>query len=423
MEVRRDTELSLTRTLMQNLLDIGREEATFDVPADRLIHLRRPDRPPILADPTQALREALESPLRYPSLRLALTPDDHVTIVVDDHLTHLAKLATVVIDHVIGAGVEPTSITLLSAPSPSRQTWINDLPEVLEDVRIETHDPHDRNRLAYLASTKAGRRIYLNRSAVDADQLVLLTGPHFDPLLGYAGAEGSLYPALSDAATRQSWNDSLSMKAPSHEDWPVRREANEVSWLLGSPFYVQVVEGPGDGVVQVIAGAADTAAEGRQWVDRCWRATVPELADLAIATISGDPARQDFNDMARAIACASRVVKPDGIIALLCEACPDFGDGFRTIAQAGEPEEAFRILKEKPPADWPAAYAWLESVRKSRVFLHSGLSPDIAEELFTTPMLHARQAQRLIDAGGKVVILPDAHKLMVTLSRSVSVDS
>ncbi|HEY1381391.1 MAG TPA: lactate racemase domain-containing protein [Gemmataceae bacterium] len=397
---------------MQVPIEFGREHLTLEIRPDRLVRLERADCPPPLADPVAAVRDALESPLHYPPLRQALTPDDHVTVVVDEHLPRLPELVTAVLEHIVAAGVDPASVTLLCPPTASKQPWIEDLPDAFQDVHLEVHDPADRKRLAYLASTKAGRRVYLNRSAVDADQLVLLTGPHFDPLHGYAGAEGALYPALSDAEARARWDGSVTMDSPAEHAWPVRKEAGEVSWLLGAPFYVQVIEGAGDAVVQVLGGPADTAAEGRRWLNRCWRATAAEPADLVMATISGDPARQDFADMAGALAAAVRVVRPDGVIALLCAAAPELGDGFRQMLKADEPIDATRALREVPPPDWPAAFQWLEAVRKAHVYLLSGLPAEMAEGLFTTPIDHARQVQRLIDAGGTCLVLADAHKLM-----------
>ena len=48
--------------------------------------------PAPLADPTAAVRAALDAPLHYPPLRRALTPDDHVAVLVDEDLPHLARL-------------------------------------------------------------------------------------------------------------------------------------------------------------------------------------------------------------------------------------------------------------------------------------------------------------------------------------------
>jgi nickel-dependent lactate racemase len=402
-------------TLTQVPISVGRERLTLDIPTDRLIPLERPERAAPLADPVQAVRDALESPLRYPPLRRALTPDDHVTIVVDEHLPRLAQLLTAVIEHVVSAGVAPSAITLLCPPTTSKQPWIENLPDAVQDVRLEVHDPADHTRRAYLASTKAGHRIYLNRSAVDADQLVVLTGPHFDPVLGYAGAEGAVYPAFGDAETRAKANSAARGDAPTDHSWPIAQEAGEVSWLLGAPFYVQVIRGEGDDIVQVIGGSADTSADGRQSLDRAWRATVVEPADLVIATISGESNRIDFDDMARALASAARVVRPDGTIVLLSDAAPELTDGFRQMLRAEEADEALRSFKESQPADWPAVKLWLDTVRKTHVYLRSGLPAETTEGLFTTPMEHARQVQRLIDAGGSCIVMPDAHKLLAVV--------
>jgi nickel-dependent lactate racemase len=396
-------------------LEFGRSRLTLDVRPDRLIPLQRAATPPALADPAVAVAEALEQPLQYPALRRAITPDDHVTIVVDENMPRLRELVTPILEHVTGAGVSPDRVTLLCPPGPNRQTWIDDLPDAFEEVRLEVHDPTDRGRIAYLASTKSGRRIYLNRAAVDADLLVVLSRPRFDAVLGYGGAEGAVYPALSDAATLREWEATATSHAPTGHARPARREAGEVSWLLGAPFYVQVIEGPGDDIVHVVGGPADTAAEGRRWVDRCWRATVSEPADVVLATMAGDPQRQTMADIARALCVAARVVRSDGAIALLSEAGPVSGEAFRRITEAEEPEAALDALRASPAGDFPAAIEWLDAARHARIYLLSGLAIETAESLFTTPLPHARQVKRLIDAGGSLTILPDAHKLLVEL--------
>jgi nickel-dependent lactate racemase len=398
---------------MQVSIDYGRDQLTVDVAAERLLALDRPAPPPAVADPAATVRQALETPLRYPPLRKALTPDDHVTVVIDERLPRLAELVTAVVDHITSAGVAPEAVTLLCPPSGSRQEWVGDLPERLEAVQMATHAAADRKQLAYLATTRKGRRVYLNRAVVDADQLVVLTGLRFDLLMGHAGAAGAVFPAMSDVETRHAWDKSLSLDVPREAPWPARGEAEEVAWLLGAPFQVQVVEGAGDTVAAVVAGSNDVAADGRALLDRYWRGSVNRPADTVIGAMSGDPARQDIADMARALACAARVVRPDGTIVLLCQTRPALGEGFQRMIDQDDTERAFRSLAAAPPDDWPAVYPWLRAARRARILLLSGIPAEAAEGLFTTPMDQARQVQRIVDAGGDCIFLPDAHKLMV----------
>ena len=178
---------------MRIAMDCGLDRLEFEVADDRLISHSQP--PAALADPAAAVRAALEQPHAFPALRRALTPDDHVTIVVDEELPHLAQLLVPLLEHIHSAGVAPESMTLLCAPSGSRQAWIEDLPDDFQDVHVEMSDPDDRRRMAYVATTHKGKRLYLNRTLVESDQIVVLSGRRYDPLLGYGGAEGALYPA------------------------------------------------------------------------------------------------------------------------------------------------------------------------------------------------------------------------------------
>src|SRR5439155_12154563 len=167
--------------------------------------------------------------------------------------------------------------------------------------------PTDRKHLSYLATTKQGRRIYLNRSAVDADQLIILAGRRYDPLLGVSGCEGALFPGVSDAATMREEGNRLSLDVPGPEAWPVRREAAEVSWLLGAPFAVQIIEGEGDDITHVVTGPVSTTGEGQRLLNESWHMTVPSSPETVVASVSGDPSRCDFANLAAAFSSAARV--------------------------------------------------------------------------------------------------------------------
>src|SRR5262249_55951119 len=158
-----------------------------------------------------------------------------------------------VLAHLRSAGIQLEAVTILTPPD-APQGWIDELPDELADVRGEVHDPADRQKLAYLATTAAGRRLYLNRTLVEADFIVVISGRGYDPLTGYAGAEASVFPSLADEEIRASLAGPPSADAPGEEPWPVRAEAAEILWLLGTPFLVQVIAGEGDTVQEIVAG-------------------------------------------------------------------------------------------------------------------------------------------------------------------------
>jgi nickel-dependent lactate racemase len=400
---------------MQIVIPYGRRRLEIEVPEQRLIGVSRSPQVPALPDPVAAVRQALETPIGFPALRLALTPDDHVAILIDERLPHLPALLTVVLKHIAEAHVRPEAITLLCPPPASAQAWVDDLPEEFQDVRIEVHDPGERKRLSYLATTRHGRRIYLNRTAVDADQLVILTRLGYDAILGYGGGEGALYPALSDEATRQEAQTHLSMRVPGEKPWPLRQEATEVAWLLGAPFLVRIIEGEDSTLAHVLAGPPQSSGEGPRLLDARWRVQVDRPADVVVASMIGDPVRHDFAEIARALACAARVVRRNGHIVLLTESEPALGEAAALLRGVDDAEKALARILQQKEGDREPAFQWANAAEQAQVFLLSNLPADVAEELFVTPLEHAAQAQRLVSGAGSCVFLPDAHKTMAVL--------
>jgi nickel-dependent lactate racemase len=396
----------------------ARDRLEVEVPDDRLLLVSRQPPAVALGDRPAAVRAALEAPHGWVALRRALTPDDHVTVVVDEELPHLAELLVPVLEHVTAAGVIPDAVTLLCAPPATSQAWLDELPEEFQDVRVEVHDPTERRKLSYLATTGKGRRLYLNRTAVDADQLVVLSRRGYDPLLGYSGSEGALYPALSDEATRRELFAQLSMAAPGRRSWPVHQEATEVAWLLGAPFMVQVIEGEGDEVVHVLGGPADTAAEGQRLLNARWRVEVEQPAETVVASLNGDPGRHTFAELARALAAASRVVKAKGKIILVTGANPPLAAGAEILRGSDDPARALEVLREQRPANMSAAFQWAHAAQQAGIYLLSGLSGEAVEDLFAVHLEGPEQVQRLLNASRSSLFLPDAHKTLAVVRSS-----
>ncbi len=400
---------------MRVVIDLGNQRLALEVASNKRIASRAA--PAALPSPAAAVRAALESPHAFPPLRRALTSDDQVALVIDEPLPHLADLLVPLLDHVTSADVAPAAITLVCPPG-SRSEWVDDLPEEFEEVRVEAHNPADRRRLAYLATMAGGKRLYLNRTVVEADQVVVLTGRRYDSLLGHGGGEGALYPALADEATREEMIGRLNLAVPGEGPWPVRQEAIEATWLLGLPFFVQAIPGVGDGIAQIVAGAAEASREGQRRLDACWRQSVDRLADVVVVSLGGCPARHTFADLAAAVHCASRVVQPDGRIVLLTGASPTMGPGTDLLRAHDDPHAARLAIQRAPRAGMAPALQWAHSAERARLYVMSGLPADTVEELFATPLADAAQVQRLLDAGGDCLFLEDAHKMVAVVEQA-----
>jgi nickel-dependent lactate racemase len=398
-------------------LEVGMGIWNVTVPPEKAVALDRAPIPPLpTTSPREQVEAALEKPFGFEPLRRALTPDDHIAIVLDADLAHAAELLAGVLDHLGTAGIGPAAVTVVTPPG-ARQDWIDELPDEFADVTAETHDPADRKKLAYLATTKAGRRIYLNRTLVEADFVIVLTGRGYDPQSGYAGAEAALFPALADEEARGSFAGKFSSDSPADKPNQLRTEAAEIVWLLGTPFLVQVIEGSGGAIQDVVAGLLDSGAEGIRRQDDRWRGSAEDQPDLVIAAVAGPPDRVAFGDFAKAAACAARVVKKGGRIVVLAEAAPDLGEGAELLRTLDDTKGAYKRLEKAKPDDWAASYLWAFAAKTASLFLASGYPDEVAEELFTTPLHSPSEVQRLIDAAGSVLVVPDAHRTLVTIRR------
>jgi nickel-dependent lactate racemase len=396
-------------------IDYGRHHLELDAAPGQHIAVVRG--PAALPDPGEVVRAALEAPFGYPPLRRALTPDDHIIVLVDEQLPHLASLLVPVLEHIARASVNTEAITLLCPTASGSPGWIDELPDEFDAVRVEVHDPKDRRKLSYLATTGAGRRLYLNRSIIDADQVVVLTGRRFDPYLGRGGAEGAIFPALADEATHDELMRHPRHEAPGNKPWQLREEAIEVTWLLGQPFFVQAIASAGDGIAHVIAGAGDASREGDRLLDAAWRPPIACRAGVVVAALSGDPARHTFDDLAGALASAARVVQPGGRIILLTDAPPELGPGADILCKADEPQIALAALEKSGLKNATAALQWAWAAAQARLSILSNLPDETVEDLFATPLAGPAQVQRLLSGpGGKeCLILQDAQRMMAVV--------
>ena len=387
----------------------GTHVSELDLPASRCQEAKGPAAP-ALTDLGAAVAHSLENPFQFPPLRRAVTPDDHLVVVIDPRLPHVGAMLPPLLEHLTQARVDPSGITLLCPAAEQDQSWIETLPAAFQEVRIETHQPKDRKHLAYLATTQGGRRVYLNRTVVDADQTIVLTWRRYDSFLGIAGGPGILFPALGDEETILAAASHPSLALPEAASWKWKHEAEEVAWLLGVPFFVQLIEGPGDDLLHVVAGSHESNQEAERLLAAAWRVEVDEPVDLVIASLLGDGGKQTFEDMARALAHASRVVKPGGRIALLCDADAELGPGTQILRDQEEPRQARKQLLLDKPADLEACYLWAYAAEKAKLYILSHMSPDAMEEMYVTPLDKPEQVRKLLAEGQNCLVLPDAHK-------------
>jgi len=329
-----------------------------------------------LDDPAAAIAAALADPIDFPPLSQATVPGDRVAIVVAPGLPQMPTLVAGVVYALVEQGTHPEDITILLAPQIASEQFVDPVSLLPEDVKsavnVVTHDLDDSDAVSYLAASSKGDPIYVSRVIYDADVVVPIGTFRLDPRLGPSNVHESFFPTFSDRKTLERF---LNGERDSKKH---AQAVDEAVWLLGVQFTVQVIPGPDDSVLNVLAGDCNAvASRGKALCESAWRFKIPARASMVLATIDGGPQQQTWENFVRALIAASRAVEDDGVIVICSEVnrvAPPVASRIGT---------ASNDLDEEQSLDAPgiADAVISELCEQARVFLLSGLSSDLVEDL------------------------------------------
>ena len=290
------------------------------------------------------------------------------------------------------------------------------------DRQIPTvvHDPSDRAGLAYLAADDHGEPIMLNRLLTDADVVLPIGCLQGAGSSGYFGIHTPLFPAFSDqtAVARFRRLDALGSNGPCKRD--LSAEVDQVAWLLGVNFTIQLVPAAGDGILHVVAGQSDAVRRrGRQLYDAAWSWTVARRASLVVAAIEGGHAQQTWDNFGRALDTARTLVEDGGAIAVCCELAAGPGPAVQHLAAARSRQSALRQIRKERPADALPAAQLARALDQDKVYLLSRLDPSLVEELDMIPLVDGGELTRLVRQHRSCILLGNAPRAQVTVEEEI----
>lgn len=403
-------------------LNTGSQFVECQIADGKRVHGTFEKRAPAIADLLHTVQHQLENPLDFPTLRTALTPDDHLVIVFRDSINGAVAALQAVLEHIQQAGIRMEQVIVLAphAVSHGEPAWRQQLSEACQGFQLEYHDPAT-SVMAYLASTRAGRRIYLNRHLVDADQIIILGNVRFDATYGIACGLADLFPALSDLPTRTELSRVFHSHVPAwNQSFPIWAEAEEVGWQLGMPFMVCLAEGAGETVTQVFAGGATAVRQqADHWLRQHSTLRLPYQVDLVVVTLTGSPAQQSFATVAAAAYHASRIVHQGGRIAILSEVTGMLPAGSEIFSASETAVEGLSRLRHHPQIDRLPWWQLATALEQASVYLYSHLPQEVAESLFITPLDQPSQVNQLIEQAKTVAFVEGGNGVLMELTTTL----
>ncbi len=355
----------------------------------------------------EAIRHALGQPLDFPPVRQAVVPGDRVAIALDASLGDVAPVLSVIVDLLQESGVEPGDVTVVAATGHGAGL----AEELPPGISLELHDDADRRRLAYLATTKVGRRIYLNRQITDADVVIPVGRLGYDPIQGYRGPWSVIFPGLSDQATAASYRQGLVHDTPGQvAPRPELDEAFEVSWLLGTQFHLGLLPGR-SGLAQALCGLAEPVRDRAIGaVDRLWSFRPASRAECVIAGIGRAGVPACIDELVEGLVTASRLVTQGGKIVALSQTQGVIGPSLQRLTDAGDPKNAPAALRgHDADPDSVAGRRLARVLAWADVYLYSRMDRQVVEDLSMIPIDHVDDARRLLSRSSSCLLVSHAE--------------
>ncbi len=159
----------------------------------RVIRQTKPPLPP-LPDPSQAVRNALNSPIAHEPLSKLVSSKSKVTIAFDDPIGFapaqkqpgFREIAIkTILKELDKLRVDPHNIRLVCAVGLHRKWTTRELGTIIgEDLvyrfgpsKLYNHDAEDKDNLIFLGETKRNQEVDVNRVVTDSDQIIYVSNP------------------------------------------------------------------------------------------------------------------------------------------------------------------------------------------------------------------------------------------------------
>ncbi|MBI1346128.1 DUF2088 domain-containing protein [bacterium] len=360
-------------------------------------------------------RDCLASPLDMPPLTAALVPGDRVVLAVERNIPLLDHVIAAVWSQLSEVGIDPGDLTILQPADPSiteRHDPRVKLPtEIREQVAWKIHDPTLADGCGYLASSASGDRIYLARELLDSDFILPISLAGFDAMLGYKSPCGMLYPGMSNVEAFQKTRGEGHQELSPDDERPLRQLVEEIGWLLGVQYVIQVApSGQRGQAAEILAGGIDTVSRrARKLLTRDWKVQVPERVENVIVALPTDQQAVSWNLLGAALDAAKHLVERGGRIIVLTDLQQAPGPGVQLIREQRSAKLALQPLRSQAPQDLLAATQLAAAADWARIYLRSELDTQLVEELFCTPLGNDDEVLRLLNTLDSCVILEAAQ--------------
>ena len=280
-----------------------------------------------VADPFAEVTESLQFPTGSVRLSEMVKPGMKIVLVIDDgsRPTPVQKLLPAVFAELQKGGAKLSQVTVVPAygvhrPMDDAEVAARMGGEWFEQVRWESHDCDDLEKLSLLGTTSRGTPVYINKTVASADLIVTVgcIEPHI--IASFGGGYKNIIPGVAGRATiahNHALNctpNTFNMVGQPIEKNSMRLDLEEGAAMMNKPvFIVNAVLNSRLEVVKIVCGDPIQAHRaGAQISAKIYGVQVPRMADIVIT--ASHPMDQDLRQGVKALANTIRAMKPGGMM-------------------------------------------------------------------------------------------------------------
>lgn len=372
------------------------------------------------------IAEAMQNPIGGRRVRDLVHRGQRVAIVTSDMTRPCPSelLIPPLLSELNAAGIRDENICIVIGLGLHRpmtaDEWEEALgSEVLSRIAVVNHDPRD---VVSLGTTSRGTPVELFRPVVEADVRVGVGVIEFHYFAGFSGGAKAFLPGCASPTTIQM-NHSMMLdkhaRAGILEENPVRNDIEEGTSLLGVDFILNAVVDSEHQITHIVAGDVTRAHRvGCEHVIQRGRITIPQQADIVLASAGGFPKDINLYQAQKALDNAAYAVRDGGIVILVAE-CPE-GFGNKTFEEwlrtASEPAELLNRIRQQFVLGGHKAAAIASVLEHAPVFLVSAIPSEAATSAHFIPFSSAQEAlNRAIEKMGttaSIAVFPQAASVL-----------
>ncbi len=345
-------------------------------------------------DADDVINESIDNPLGYDSLDSFLEGGEDVVFIVNDGTrpTPTAKVLAA-----LSKRMDLRKARFLVATGAHREMTAEEYDFVFGPLypelkdRIISHDAHE-SECVHLGVSKNGTPMNVNKIAVDADRLVIITSvePHY--FAGFTGGRKSFLPGVASFETIET-NHKLAMNREAQslvlEDNPVHEDMMDALEVVKDKeiFSIQMVLDRHQNIYKAASGALNPAFERAvDWAMDVFCVPVPELADVVIS-VAPYPMDVDLYQSQKALDNGKWALKEGGKIIMVSKCREGIGSAtfLDQLSSSPDPAEVLENLKSEYRLGYHKAAKMAEIATWADIWAVTDLDPEILRRANITP--------------------------------------